>query len=272
MNGFSISGQLKTLVKLADGSLSVTNGSFKNVHDQAGLVHYNIYMCGDAKAEIKNVAITTTGIGIMMTENSKITELNATVDSMRVFNDDNCFDAISLIDNARIDKISGGNYQARYTEDFTVLRTQSGFVMNYDYGCALRLNAANTYVGEISGGTFLSVDDVGGMGAPIYVNNGTLNLISGGHFGFTELGVSYNTFNSIFEHTTNGGKINAITGGTFVKGSYGNNRTGFKWDFAGLVDASGCKIVDTGKTSQVFVQFSTKLNAYSLAIIEVVAK
>jgi hypothetical protein len=144
--------------------------------------------------------------------------------------------------------------------------------MNYDQGCALRLNAANAYVGTISDGTFLSVDDVGGMGAPIYVNNGTLNLISGGHFGFTELGVTNNTFNSIFENATNGGKINAITGGTFVKGSYGNNKTGFKWDFYDLVDTSGCKVVDTGKTSQVSVQFSTKLNTYDLAIIEVVAK
>jgi hypothetical protein len=49
------------------------------------------------------------------------------------------------------------------------------------------------------------------------------------------------------------------------------NSSGFRWDFASLVDASGCKIVDTGETSHVSVQLS-KIYTYDLAIIEIVNK
>jgi len=270
MNGFGISGELDTLVKISDGTLSIKNGSFTNIHNTANLTYYNIYMCGDAKAEIKDVTINTSGIGIMMAEDSKITEMNANIGSFMKYNGDNCFSAIYLVDSASIDLISGGKYVSYYSDE--VIESRKAGSISVIGSHSLRLDSEKAHVGKITGGEFLSVDDVGGMGAPIYISAGTIDLISGGHFGFVEEGASFNTFCSIYLNTS-AGSIGAITGGTFVVGKYGLNSSGFRWDFASLVDASGCNVVDTGKTSHVTVQFTgSNLQSYDLKIIQVVAK
>jgi predicted ribosomally synthesized peptide with SipW-like signal peptide len=255
------------LIQATTGNLTILNGTIKNVQDNVTNTMVSVHLSGDAVAEIKDVAITTSGIGILMTENAKITELDAKIDSFVKSSGGPCFDAISLEGQARIDAITGGTYEAYYTEEFVALKP-AGLPVSYVPSFALRLNSADASVGTISGGTFRSTADMGNMGAALYVNNGTIECISGGHFGYKSMNLS-GVDNSIYVNLNNGGKINAITGGTFEKGAWG---TGFRWDFEGLVNASGCAVVDTGRTAQVQVQWSKKVDTYNLAILEVVSQ
>jgi hypothetical protein len=200
-------------------------------------------------------------------ENAKITELNANIDSFMNANGYCCFDAVSLVDNARIDQITGGNYVTRYTDEYI----QGWFEKKYGYSgtdsFTINLNGDNVSVGTISGGTFLGVMDKGNNGTPIHVNNGTVELISGGYFGFVKTGLT-EPQKLLYIGTYNRCEIQKIIGGTFEKGSW----AGFGCDFAGIVDASGCKAEETGETVDVNIQISTKVTTYTLKLIKVSAK
>lgn len=267
LGGHTLAGQVDKLLELKDGNVTIQNGTIRNVHEAATDTKYSIYMSGDAKAEIKNVTIETTGIGVYMTDNAHITELNANISSYITVSGRCSFDAVSLEGNAKIDAITGGKYEAYYTEAFVALKP-AGQPTSYVSSFALRLNSADASVGTISDGTFRSTADSGNMGAALYVNNGTVECISGGYFGYMPMNLN-NVDNSIYVNLNNGGKINAITGGTFEKGAWS---TGFRWDFEGLVNASGCAVADTGETAQVQVQWSKKVDTHNLVILEVVAQ
>ena len=266
LGGHTISGQIGTLLKLTNGTMTLKNGAIKNVHEAATETKYSVYMTGDAVAKIENVDITTTGVGIYMDENAKITELNANVDSYMNANGYCCYDAISMVGNARIDKISGGKYESHYADSYIaawdVDHKYSG-IISY----TVNLNDANVSIGEISGGTFLGVMDKANNGTPIHVNNGAVELISGGYFGFSQTGLTQPD-TLLFVNTSNGGAINEITGGTFVKGDW----KGFGCDFAAIVEASGCQVTETSETVDVYVHFSTRVATYTLAVVEVSAK
>lgn len=276
MNGFSISGKLKTLVKISDGTLNVKNGSFTNVHEAATNTKYNIYMCGDATASFDNVEIVTSGVGIMMTESSKITKLCASIDSFMNANGTSpesspCYDAISLTDSARIDEIVGGNYTTRYTEQYVKdwkekpdANGQRKVVEIISW--TVNINGESASIGTISGGTFLGVMDKANNGSPIHVESGKIELISGGYFGFVKYGLS-NPIRSMYIGAN--GSIDKITGGTFEKGSLS---TGFGCSFESIVNTSDCKVENTETTVEVNIQFSTKITKYTLNVVTVVAK
>mgnify|MGYP003293569806 CR=1 FL=1 len=75
-------------------------------------------------------------------------------------------------------------------------------------------------------------------------------------------------YRKFIDRTVEDGKL-TITGGTFEKGAWS---TGFRWDFEGLVKASGCAVVNTGRTAQVQVQWSSRVDTHNLVILEVVAQ
>lgn len=269
MGGFTISGQLNTLFKIADGSLTLKNGAIKNEHAAATETKYSVYISGDAVAKIKDVTIKTTGVGIYMDENARITELNAEVKSVMNANGYCCFDAISLIDNARIDHISGGSYETSITTEYIeAWLNDPAHKYSGIESWTLNLNGDGAYVGEISGGTFLGVFDKANNGTPIHVSYGTVAKISGGYFGFVKMGLT-NPYNALYVGTNGNASIGKITGGTFEKGS---SKAGFNCDFAGIVEASGCQVQDTGTTVDVKAQFTTSLKNYTLSVVEVVAK
>lgn len=265
LNEKTVSGQLTTLLKLAGGTVVIKNGALKNEHEAAAETKYSVYMCGDAVAEIKDVEIVTSGTGIYMTENAKITELDAEVDSYMTTNGYCVFNAVSLVDNARIDKISGGCYEARYSDAFL-----EGMKISYSYSgmqsYAVDLNSADSSIGEIAGGEFYNIADKMNNGGPIHVNSGKVELISGGYFGFSKMSLTTPYF-SMFVYTSNGGSIEKITGGKFEK------PTGsFKCDIEGIADKFGYQLVETGETVDVIYRMSTKDATYTLKILEVVAK
>ncbi len=264
LNGYTLSGNIETLLKLTAGNITIQNGTIRNVHEAATTTKYSIYMAGNAVAEIKNVTIETSGVGIYMEENAKITELNANVDSFMTANGYCCFDAVSLVGNARIDEISGGEYVTRYTDAFIQSwyenRTYSGIE-----SWAINVNDTNASIGTISGGTFLGVMDKANNGTPIHVNNGKVELISGGYFGFVKTGLS-NPIRMLYVGAS--GNIEKITGGTFEKGSLS---AGYGCAFADIVANSGCKAELTGETVNVNIQFSTKVTTYTLQLVEVSA-
>jgi hypothetical protein len=267
LNGKTVSGELEKLLVVSNGTLSIKNGSLKNVHAAATQTKYSIYMSGDAVAEVKDVNITTSGVGIWLAGDAKITELNANIDSFMNANGYCCFDAVSLVDNARIDQITGGNYKTRYTDEYIQgwfedsKHTYSGIE-----SWTVNVNGDTASVGTISGGTFLNVMDKANNGAAIHVNAGTVELISGGYFGFVKTGLS-NPIRMLY--AGGAGSIGKITGGIYEKGSL---QAGFGCDFAGIVDASGCKAEETGETVDVNIQFSTKVTTYTLKLIKVSAK
>lgn len=271
MNGKTVSGVITTLVKLADGTLSLKNGALKNVHDAATETKYGIYMCGDAKAEIKDVAIETTGIGIYMTENAHVTELNATIDSYITVSGYCSFDAVSLLGNARIDLISGGSYKTYFAESMFEAKL-AGKTMSYNQCYTVNLNSAGAYIGEIRGGTFIGAMDTANNGTPIHVNNGTVDLISGGYFGFAEKSFS-DAIYVLYANTANGGAINKITGGTYEKGFKPVDVpkfSGYGCDFENIVAASGCQVELTGETVVRGNQLSTKVKEVTLEIVRVI--
>lgn len=267
--GFAISGQLTTLMKLTAGELTIKNGSIKNVFESATTTKYSIYMSGNAIATIKDVNIVTTGTSIYLTDKAYIRELDANVSSYMTAMGYCVFDAICLDGNARIELISGGSYenslsaeliQAWYEDpSHKYSGTDSYVVQMIGEGCS---------IGEISGGEFLGVMDKSNNGAPIHVNSGTIEKISGGYFGFAKYGLT-NPSTSMFVNTSNGASIGEITGGTFEKGS---NRNGFNAGFESIINDSNYQLVETGKTVDVNIQFSSKVTTYTLNVVELTKK
>ena len=269
LDSYTVSGALTTLLKITDGNVTIKGGNIKNVHAAATDTKYSIYMAGDAVAKIENVNIETTGVGIWMEDNSKITELNANVDSYLKVNGYCTYDAVSLNDNARIDLISGGHYESYYAEEFIQAWYESNpkkLEENISY--TINVNGDGASIGEIRDGIFLGVFDKANNGTPIRVNAGKVEFISGGYFGFAKTGLS-NPYNTLFVNSANNASIGKITGGRF---EHGSSKNGFNCDFAGIVDASDCQVVETGETVDVNIQFSTKVTTYTLKVVEVVAK
>ncbi len=270
MNGHEISGLLDVVLKIEDGKLAIKDGAIKNVQSAPASTKYAICLSGDAVAEIKNVDIEVIGVGISMTGNSKITELNANISASMNNNGSYCYDAITLDGNARIDLISGGEYTTAYTTEFIQSWYNSdpktvSEIISY----TVNLISSGASIGEISGGTFLGVMDRANNGTPIHVNAGKVELISGGYFGFVKNGLQ-NPIRMMFINTSKGASIDAITGGTFERGSLNNSWYGT--GFVDAVDASGYALVDTGNTVDVNIQFSTKVTTYTLNVFNVVAK
>jgi len=265
----AIQGAGGKLIDMSAGQLILQNGSLKNVQEQATTTNYSIYLSGDAEAKIENVSIETSGTGIYLGENAKITELNANVDSYMNANGECAFDGVSVNGNARIESITGGEYQSYYTGEYIQSwyedpkHSYSGIVSH-----PISINSANASIGEISGGIFLGEMDKANNGTPIHVNAGTLEKISGGYFGFTKFGLS-NPIKMIYVNSSNGGSIGAISGGTFEKGSF---QTGFGCDFESIVASSGCEVVSTDETVEVKTQFSTRVATYTLNVVKVQAK
>lgn len=176
-------------------------------------------------------------------------------------------DAVSLYDNARIDAITGGKYESYYSDKYldTWRETHSySGIVSYP----INLNRDGASIGTISGGTFLGVMDKAYNGTPLHVNNGKVELISGGYFGFSEIGLT-TPEKMLFINSGTNASIGKITGGTFEKGSWG---TGYGCDFENIVAASGCQVKDTGTTVERDVQYSTKVTTYTLNVVEVTAK
>ena len=267
LGGFEISGQVDALLTVEDGSLTIKNGTLKNVHDAATTTKYGIYLSGDAVADIKDVNIEVSGTGICLSDDSQITELSANVDAYINANGYCTYDAISVVDNARIDKISDGTYKCYYTDAFIDAWFNSNpKTLQENISYTVNVNGENASIGEISGGTFLGVMDKANNGSPIHVNNGTITLISGGYFGFIKTGLSNPIRNS---YAVNDTAIGSITGGTFEKGSLSG---GFGYNIETIIDASGYKLQETGETVAVNIQFSTRVSTYTLKVLEVVAK
>lgn len=266
LGGFTLSGELDTLIKATAGYIVITNGSIENVRDNATTTLTSVYLTDNAVAQINNVAIETTGTGIYLGGSAKIIDLNATVKSYVDVNGYCAYDAISVNDNARIDVISGGTYTSNLSEKFidTWKETHS---YSATQSATIRVGSPDASIGEIRGGTFLGDMDRAFGGAVIYVNSGKIESISGGYFGFTKWGLT-NPEKMVFVNTNNGGSIDEIVGGTFEKGTY---KTGFGCDFEGIVAASGAFIRDTGNTVNAEVQFSTKVTTYTLNVLEVYA-
>ena len=271
LKGFTLSGNVETLLKLTAGKITIQNGTIRNVHDAATTTKYSIYMDGDAVAEIKDVTIETTGVGIHMTGNARITELDADISSYVTVNGSCAFHAVEMLGNAKIDLISGGTYKSYLAESMFEAKRASQTV-SYEASWTVHLNSANAYIGEIRGGTFIGTMDTANNGTPIHVNSGTVDLISGGYFGFTELSFQHPAY-MLFTFTNNGGKINKITGGTFEEGCKPVNiprYTGYGCDFLNIVAASGCKVEATGETVVRGAQWSKSVNEYNIQIVRVV--
>jgi hypothetical protein len=225
----------------------------------------SIYLSGDAVAQITGVSIETSGAGIVLDGNAKITELNANVTSYVNANGNCNASAIVLNEGskARIDLISDGNYVSTYTEEFI-----NGYTGSFS-GVSIypiSINSADASIGEISGGTFLGRADDGRNGAVLYVNAGKIEKISGGYFGYCEYTMRNNPYFMITVNTANGASIDAITGGTF---EYAN---GFGCDFANIVAQSGSTIVERTEKKTVSVKFSTSLKTKDVAIWDVVSQ
>ena len=271
LSGKTISGNIGTLLKLTSGNITIKNGTIRNVHEAATETKYSIYMAGDAVAKIEDVTIETTGIGIYMDGNAHITELNADISSYITVSGYCTFDAVSMVGNAKIDLISDGTYKTYFAESMFEAKL-AGQSMSYNQCYTINLNSANAYIGEIRGGTFIGAMDTANNGTPIHVNNGTVNLISGGYFGFAEKSFS-DAIYMLFANTSNGGAINKITGGTFEKGAkpVDNPRyTGYGCDFENIVAASGCKVKLTGETVVRGNQLSSKVKETTLEVVRVV--
>lgn len=274
LGGYTLSSDnLVTMLKLADGKTTIRNGVIRNVHEKAIETKFGIYMTGDAVAEIKDVKIETTGTGVRMDNNAHITELNANIESYITVSGNCDFNAIEMLDNAKIDLISGGTYKSYLAESMFEAK-RSGQNTGHNSSWTIQLNSAGAYIGEISGGTFIGTMDTGNNGTPIHVNNGTVNEISGGYFGFTELSFQHPAY-MLFTFTDNGGKINKITGGTFEEGCKPVNiprYTSYGCDFLKIVDDSGCKVEYTGETVVRGAQWSSRVDSYDIKIVKVVAK
>jgi hypothetical protein len=269
MNGKTVSGAITTLVKLEGGALSVKNGAFKNVHEAATETKYSIYMCGSAKADFKDVAIETTGIGIYMTENAHITELNANVESYITVSGYCTFDAVCMLGSAKIDLISGGTYKSRYAQ--SIIDQMYIYVSGIIESHTLRLDSSTASVGEINGGEFLGIMPKSDTGATVYVNSGKIEKISGGYFGFNEQGQQGQYPDRLmYVNISNGGSIGTVTGGKFVKGDYS---TGFgRGD--GFISAipSEYELVATGETKVVETYMSSGTKYTTLTVVELKLK
>jgi hypothetical protein len=265
LNGHVLKGPFGMLLKLTNGSVVLKNGTLKNVHEAATETQYSLYLSGAVAAEVKDVTIETSGVGIHMEENAKITELNANIISVMNANGYCCFDAVSLWGNARIDRISGGTYESKYTDAFIESwYNDSNHYFSSTASWTINLNDDGTSIGEIADGTFLGIMDKANNGTPIHVRSGKVELISGGYFGFSRMGL---TAPDIMLYAGAGASIEKITGGKFEKPQWK-----YGCDFAGIVDASGCKAEATGETVEVKTQFSTRVATYTLQILEVTAK
>ena len=276
LGGYTVSGNnVATMLKLADGNVTVCNGVIRNVDAATTEAKYGIYMTGDAVAKIENVEIVTTGVGVYMDENAHITELNADISSYVEYVERvaYAFHAVEMLDNAKIDLISGGTYKSYMAESMFVAK-RSGKSISSVPSWTFHLNSSGAYIGQISGGTFIGTMDSGNNGTPIHVNNGTVDEISGGYFGFTELAFQHPAY-MLYANTANGGKINKITGGTFEEGCKPVNiprYTGYGCDFLNIVDASGCKVESTGETVVRGAQWSSRVDSYDIQIVRVVSK
>ena len=253
------------LIQATSGELTILNGTIKNVQDNVTETMVSVHLSGDAVAQIKDVSIETSGMGILVEGDAKITELNAKITSYVNANGYNNASAICLSGegNARIDLISGGEYISTYTKEF--IDAYSGSFSGMAI-YPLSIVNPNASVGEISGGTFLGRADDGRNGAVLYVNAGKIEKISGGYFGYCEYTMRNYPYFMITVNTANGASIDAITGGTF---EYAN---GFGCDFANIVAQSGSTIVERTEKKTVSVKLSSSVKTKDVAIWDVVSQ
>ena len=259
LNGKTVEGG-DTLLRFNAGSVSIKNGTFKNgvvgtlVDDSAAYAD-TIVFSGDAVAEITDVKIEALGNGIVLEDNAKITVLNADIATYVNKNGSYETNAVMLLDNARIDAITGGSYVSTYTKDF--IDAYTGSYSGLDF-YALNINSANASVGEISGGTFLGRTNDGSNGATIYVSAGKIEKISGGYFGYCEYTMRNYPYSLI--SVVNGGSIDAITGGSFEYASR------FGCDFENIVAASGSAVEKTSETKTVYVKLSSSVKTDDVTV------
>ena len=265
LDGHSLYGSLegKPLLKANPGNMLMQNGYIKNVMDPCTVTLVSVFMTGDATAKIENVTIETTGIGLHLQGDAKVTELNANINSYANANGYCDASAICLDDgNARIDLISGGEYISTYADKFIDAYSGSfSGAMIYP----IKLNNTNVSVGEISGGTFLGRTDDGRNGAVLYVNAGKIEKISGGYFGYCEKTMRNSPYGMITVNAANGASIDAITGGTFEYAGY------FGCEFENVVAQSGATISVRAEKKTVSYKLSSSVKTKDVAIWDVVS-
>jgi hypothetical protein len=263
-----------TAIAASEGNLVIKNGIIKNVGQQGVATadttetqRVSIRLSGNATASITDVEIETVGIGLLVEDNATVTELNAKIKSVFDRNGQYCYDAIRLADNGRIDVISGGEYSTVRSPEYIEAWFASNPKVFDEYpSYTVNLDSASASIGEIKDGTFICEMDKQGHGGPLHVNAGTIELISGGYFGFAKYTMT-DPWVSLYVNSGNGGSIDKITGGTFEKAYVKYN-----CDFAGIVAASGCQVVDTGETVDVQYQMSSKIKTHTLNVVKVVAQ
>ena len=263
-----------TAIAASEGNLVIKNGIIKNVGqpgtataDTTETQRVSIRLSGNATASITDVEIETVGIGLLVEDNATVTELNAKIKSVFHRNGSYVYDAIQLTGNGRIEQITGGEYTTARTEEYIQWWfEQNPKQLEETISYTVNLIDAGASIGEIKGGTFIGEMDKANNGTPIHVNAGTVEKISGGYFGFAKYTLS-SPWRLLYVNAANGASIGQITGGTFEKGTGGYN-----CDFANIVEASGCQVVDTGDTVEVDAQFSTKITTYTLNVVKVVAQ
>ncbi len=277
LGGQTIESSLQTLIRINSGKVTIKNGTIIN---NTGVGLYNaanveyrdaIHLSGDAEVEIKDVVIESVGNAIVLEDNAKITELNAKVTAY--CDRKTAFDANAILlksGNARIDLISGGEYVSTYTKEMIDSYGEGTYAYYHIY--PINICAANASIGEISGGTFLGMS-YGGNGSTVYVNEGKIEKISGGYFGFNKYTFRNDPDELIFINTANGASIDAITGGTFEAGYlWGASAPRFDCDFKGIVSASGSKIEITSETVTVTIKYTTFVRERILEVWNVVAQ
>ena len=160
-----------------------------------------------------------------------------------------------------------------------------GTALNIDTANAITLtedawNKIDVYIDNEGNYTFLKDDKPVTNGTGTITFTDTSELKDGGVVNTGTGSAISNSFNSVtlvFENGTYSTasttapvvktKVGQITGGTYEV--YSN---AYGCDFVAIVDASGCKIVDTETDVEVKAQFSTSIKTYVVDVYEVVAK
>jgi len=255
----TIEGNLPTLIEIKAGNVAIKNGTIKNVNNITSSTQVSVLLSGNAVAEIENVTIETTGKGILLKDNARITELNATIDSHVNANGSYQANAICVNDHARIDLISGGEYNSYYTDEFMDAFTGSfSGTMFYP----VSVDGENASIGEISGGTFLGMSADGRNGATVYVRGGKIEKISGGYFGFRKYTFRNYPYNLL--EVIHNASIDKITGGAF------EHSNGFNCDFETIVAASGSNITVRPEKLTVSVKLSSSTKTSEVEVWDVV--
>ena len=223
---------INNLLTISNGNLSLKNGSIVNENEGQTTSINAVYLCGDASAaEISNINIRATGNGIYLDGSSSIGTMNATIYTYADTDGYSMYDAINLGEGCTIHEITGGTYDALLTSAYL----ESG-VHSWNACHVLRVNGT---IDKISGGTFKGVNP--GVSHLIAIN-GSIGEISGGYFGYEEYSKDNPT--NLF---SDAGKVNSISGGTFVSGFMINQTAG--WDLLNGSNAQSFRDqLATGKT------------------------